>query len=78
MFNITFDGYYLGNSGREYAACILLVSFVAYSVTLKMEVMLSSKISVTSTRLPVHDVTSKKRFLFIVTAVRTSNSVHLL
>lgn len=76
MFSIIFGGYYLRNNRTESAACFLLASCLASFMTLKTVAVLSSEISVTSTKL--HDAASKKRLLFIIAAMRTSNSVPLL
>jgi hypothetical protein len=62
-----------GEVYRLYLAVLLmLVSCLAYSLTLKMEAVRSS---VTSTRL--YGVTYKMTVFFIATAVRTSNSIQI-
>jgi hypothetical protein len=76
MFNVIFGGYYLRNNRRECAACFVLASCLASFMTLKIEAVIFSEISVTSTKL--HDVAFKKILLFIVATVRTSNAVPLL
>jgi hypothetical protein len=55
------------------AACVMLVSCLAYSLTLKVKQHISLKCCLTVTGL--HGVISQKIELFITTAVKTSNLI---
>jgi hypothetical protein len=58
------------------AACFILVSFFAYSLTLKMEATCSSKMLFAFHWL--HSIVSQKTEFFIVTAVRTWSDRHFM